>query len=174
MPILTWVYQRADGQKRLLNASNSPPLLILISSTFPIAFKHHIFPAFKHYFFPCLPSLIYQTTHKSRQSYLNVCDRCLTNISSLRMGYLSASFPIGDRRPAPHSLRCRCNVTQCFVLTNIILYPSLFLCLMIMHRSFLCLIFNLGMKSRGILGVMMRRGGTSGQRNCKEEWAKLY
>ena len=46
------VYQRADGRNRLLNASNSPPLLVLSSPTFPVAFEHHIFPAFEHYFFP--------------------------------------------------------------------------------------------------------------------------
>ena len=82
-----------------------------------------IFPAFEHYFFPRPPSLVYQTTHILRQSYLNVCDRRLTNVSSLRMGCPSASLPIGDRGPASHSLRCRRNVSQCSVPTNITIYP---------------------------------------------------
>ena len=59
----------------------------------------------------------------------------LTNISSLRMGCPSASLPIGDRSPAPHILRCRQNVSQCSVPTNITLYPySPMLWAMNVHR----------------------------------------
>ena len=41
--------EQEGGQKTLLNASNSPPLLVLPSPTFPVAFEHHIFPAFEDY-----------------------------------------------------------------------------------------------------------------------------
>ncbi len=91
-----------------------------------VAFEHHIFSHF-----PCIRALFlsppaihsYQTTHVLRWSYLNICDRRLINVSSLCMGCPSASLPIGDRGAAPHILRCRRNVSQCSVPTNIILCP---------------------------------------------------
>ena len=68
----------------------------------------------------------------------------MTNVSSLRIGCSSASLPIGDKGPAPHSLKCRRNVSQCSVPTNIILYPySPSLCAMIVHRRMVCFVQRL-------------------------------
>ena len=94
----------------------APPLLVFLSPMFFVAFEHHIFshfPGVRALFLspPAVPS--YQTTHILRQIYLNVCDRRLTTVSSIRMGCPSASLHIGDRGPAPHILRCRRNVCQC-------------------------------------------------------------
>ena len=53
---------------------------------------------------PTIPSLL-DYTYIHRLSYLTVRNRRLTNVSSLRMGCLSASLPIGDSGPALHRLR---------------------------------------------------------------------
>ena len=144
--ISVWVYQkgqrmkenkRKGGQGTLINASNSLPLLVLPSPIFPVAFEHHISPAFEHYFFPRPPFPVYRTTYIPRWSYLNVCNRRLTSVSSLRMGCSSTSLLIRDRDPAPHSLRCRRKLSQCSVPTTLILYSfSPLLCAMIVHRRF--------------------------------------
>ena len=62
-------------------------------------------------------------------------DPHLLTVSTFRMGCPSASLPIGDSGPTPHSLRCRRNVSQCSVPTITIPYfYSSLLCAMNVHR----------------------------------------
>ena len=108
-----------------INASNPLPFsFLLLSPIFSVVFKYHI----QTLHFPCIqasflfPSRrpLFITTHIPRWGYLTICNRRLTNVSSLCMGYPSTSLPIRDRGPAPHSLKCRQNVSQCSVPTNLI------------------------------------------------------
>ena len=125
MPIiLARVYQRAKRRKRTgkwpknigpkcqqFPSSSCFPITYLFCCTQTTHFHCIItFPA-------CRPQFIKLHIYLDRA---NVCNRPLTDISFLRMRYPSASLSIEDKGPA--AVRCRQNVSQCSVPTNIILY----------------------------------------------------
>lgn len=66
---------------------------------------------------------------KLHTSCLIVFNTRLINVSPPPgMGCLPASSPIRDRGPALHSLRCRRNMSQCFVDSSLMIYSYFLLC----------------------------------------------
>lgn len=86
-------------------------------------------------FFPLtVPSLL-NYTHIYRYSYSTVRNKRSTKVSSFCMRCLSASLPIRVKGPASYGLKCRANVSQCFVPTNLINLPHCpLLCAINVHR----------------------------------------
>lgn len=81
---------------------------VLLSPIYPPHLNLQFLSAFEHYL---------ATAHYPQSTYLDratliVCDRRLTNVSSIRIRCPSAGLAIGDRGPAAHSLSGMRNVTR--------------------------------------------------------------